>query len=252
MTIRLLAPPYKAFLSPGAPPPLGAVLVAEGEDLAVLVAGLADAANTAPWCPGCLVARGSDELTLLARALEPIPGSFTTLDPAADTLSPEAVLIRVHERPPPDAETLARYVSRRLELPGVCPDLAACFREPGWEEGTDIIRGQSPRTLARKVAALGCLKPSGWRNLARLIRLKLAWEGIDGVSLDGLAAGAGYDVRTVRRWLRRAGVGRLRGLLGTPGWEWLLESALRKWGYVRPAGGDGLAGRWAGGRRLTG
>lgn len=75
------------------------------------------------------------------------------------------------------------------------------------------------------------LLPHEWSRLSELVGWILESCQCGG-SLERKAAHAGIDQRTLRRWLERLpGVSVAQATL-TPGWEWILEAALRRFGYI--------------------
>lgn len=85
------------------------------------------------------------------------------------------------------------------------------------------------RTLCRQLHRLGPLRPRDWRALARLVGIGLG-TGRAGVDL---ARDSGIDPRTLRHRLRRLlGIG-THEYRERVGWEWILETALRRHGYLR-------------------
>lgn len=230
MPVTTLEPPYVG-LSPAAQlcPHLGSVLVADlSEGIAALATAIAAHAR-APWCP--LVLRLPDRLLSAATlaAFEPVPGTWAPLYPDdAPHLPPaERVLKAVRRRPIPDAATLARWVALRLRRPALVGTLTACL-------GCGAECHRPARTLTRRVRALGPLEVRDWRGLGGLARLVAGAS--TGVSLETEAYLANLDPRTLRRWLRLATDLAWPAVCRRPGWEWLLESALRRAGlFYRPA-----------------
>ena len=229
MTLQVLEPPYQ-LASPQGPlhPALGAVIVA---DLAAGIPALARAlvrAREAPWCP--VVSVLGDRTVLPAATLstfEPVPGTWATLYPndfSQQTLG-ERALAAVRRRPVPHATTVALWVEHRLGAPGTASVLAACFGEGG-----DALR--PPRTLTRRVGALGRLEVRDWRGLARLAQVLACRSARATQSLEAGAFEAEVDPRTLRRWLRVATDLTWAQAGAWVGWEWVLESALRRSGYV--------------------
>ena len=228
MTLQVLEPPYRQ-VNPQGPlhPNIGAVLVA---DLAAGIPALARAvvrAREAPWCPlvSVLADRAVPSATLTA--FEPVVGTWAALYPSdfsQHTLGDRA-LAAVRRRPIPLATTVAQWVEGRLGLPGCASVLAVCFGEGG-----DALR--PPRTLTRQVAALGPLEVRDWRGLARLAQVFACRSARVSQSLEGAAYEAGVDPRTLRRWLRLATELSWAEAGTRVGWEWILESALRRCGFV--------------------
>ena len=208
-------------------PAVGSVLVA---DLSTGIPALARAVTElrdAPWCPlvTCLTDRRIASSTLAA--FESVPGTFAPLyatDYATLPL-PRRVIEAVRRRPPPPATAIALWVERRLGRPGTASTLGACFGDDG-----DSLR--PPRTLTRRVCALGPLEVRDWRGLARLAQIHTTAGPLERASLEVAAYDAHIDPRTLRRWLRLATDLSWNETTARPGWEWLVEMTLRRYGYV--------------------
>ena len=144
----------------------GAILIA---DLGGGIPVLADAVQQqreAPWCP--LVLRLTDS-HFPARAIapfEPVPGTFALLYPGDFDWLPPAERIRraVARRPVPPLSIIALWLELRLGRPGLASTLGACF-------GAGAMQTRPPRTLTRRVQAIGPLEVRDWRGLARLAQL---------------------------------------------------------------------------------
>lgn len=240
MTLYVLEPPYLELIPAGqCQPGVGALLVA---DLASGIPTLASAVQehrSALWCP--LVASLTDRRIPAAclSAFEAVPGAFAPLYPGdypCLTLSARAARA-VARRPTPRPTTIALWVEQRLGRPGTASTLSACFGA-----GCDALR--PPRTLTRRVRALGPLEVRDWRGLARLVRIVTSRRPPDHDSLEIAAFAAGVDPRSLRRWLRLATDLSWPDVMARVGWEWILELALRRGGYIdverprRVAGGD--------------
>lgn len=227
MPLQVLEPPYEC-IRPASPfrPPVGAVLFA---DLAGGIPALAEAVlgqRESPWCPLVLLADRTISSAIL-HAFEPVPGTWAVLYSSDYAHLPPCrrALVALRRRPPPSATTLALWVERRLGFPSAATTLAACCGAGG-----DAPR--PPRTLTRRVQALGPLEVRDWRGLARLAQLASSLPREHPPSLECAALSAGIDPRTVRRWLRLATDLDWQRCAGLAGWEWVLESALRRYGYV--------------------
>lgn len=227
MSLHILEPPYLRFLPAGAfRPPVGAALVA---DLSGGIPALAEAVQEhrdAPWCP--LVTCVSDRRVSSAclSAFESVPGVFAPLYPGDyPSLSPsQRALKAIGRRPSPQPTTIALWVEKRLARPGTASTLGACFG--------DNCEERPPRTLTRRVRALGALEVRDWRGLARLAQI-LTTPALPGhVSLELAALSAGVDPRSLRRWLRLATDMAWVEAVTRAGWEWVIEMALRRFGYV--------------------
>lgn len=227
MPLQVLEFPYECIRTAGPfRPGIGAVLLA---DLAGGIPALAEAVvgqRESPWCPLVLFAdRTISGATL--HAFEPVPGTWAVLYASdyAHLTPTRRALIALRRRPLPSATTLGLWVERRLGTPSVASTLAACCGAGG-----DAPR--PPRTLTRRVQALGPLEVRDWRGLARLAQLTGGLPREQPPSLEFAALSAGIDPRTVRRWLRLATDLCWQQCAGMAGWEWVLESALRRYGYV--------------------
>lgn len=239
MTLYVLEPPYLGLVPAGAArPSAGAVLVA---DLSTGIPTLASAVRvhrTALWCP--LVAGLADRSVPAGclAAFEVVPGAFAPLYPNDFSAFsfPERALRAVARRPTPHTTTIALWIEHRLALPGTASTLSACF-------GDDCDTLRPPRTLTRRVRALGPLEVRDWRGLARLVRIVTTAVPPDHGSLEAAAFTAGVDPRSLRRWLRLATELSWPEVMARVGWEWILEMVLRRYGYVE----FGLGRRVAGG-----
>lgn len=228
MTLYVLEPPYLDLQPAGSTRPgAGALLVA---DLASGIPALASAVRehrTALWCP--LVAALADRSVPAAclSAFEKVPGAFAPLYPGdyPCLALPTRAARAVARRPTPRRTTIALWVEHRLGLPGTASTLSACFGD-----GCDALR--PARTLTRRVRALGPLEVRDWRGLARLVRILTGPHHPDQESLEISAFAAGVDPRSLRRWLRLATDLNWPEVMERVGWEWILELALRRGGYV--------------------
>lgn len=228
MSLFILEPPYLRLLPAGSfRPPVGASLVADLSDGIPALAEALQEHRHAPWCPlvTCLADRQVPAACL--SAFEPVPGVFAPLYPGdyPGRSLIERALKAVARRPTPRPTTIALWVERRLARPGTASTLGACFGDGG-----DALR--PPRTLTRRVRALGPLEVRDWRGLAGLVQILAAPTLPGHTSLEIAALGAGVDPRTLRRWLRLATEMSWVEVAARPGWEWLVEMTLRRFGYV--------------------
>jgi hypothetical protein len=224
----MLEPPYLRLVpAGGGRPPVGAVLVA---DLSSGIPALSEAVEghrEAPWCPlVCCIHDRAIRSSCLS-TFETVPGSFARLYPAdypgLNLL--DRVLRAVARRPRPEPTTIAVWVERRLARSGIASTLGACFGDGG-----DALR--PPRTLTRRVRALGSLEVRDWRGLAGLVHILTAPMLPGSGSLEIAALTAGVDPRTLRRWLRLATDLPWVEAFTRSGWEWVVEMTLRRFGYV--------------------
>jgi hypothetical protein len=228
VTLLVLDVPYCQTELPGREaPPVGSVLIA---DLSAGIPALARAVTElreAPWCPlvTCLTDRRVASHTL--SAFEQVPGTFAPLyatDYCSLPLARRAIEA-VRRRPTPSPTSIALWVERRLGRPGTASTLGACFGDDG-----DELR--PPRTLTRRVCALGPLEVRDWRGLARLAQIHATAGLLERASLEVAAYDAQIDPRTLRRWLRLSTDMSWPEMTERPGWEWVFEMALRRYGYI--------------------
>ena len=201
----------------------GAILVA---DLCGGIPALAEAVRRQrdlPWCPLVLRIAESHFPACAISPFEPVPGSFALLYPADfDWLPPgERIRRAVARRPVPQQATIARWIEMRLGRPGLAQTLGICF-------GSGLTPSGPPRTLTRRLQAIGPLEVRDWRGLARLAQLAVTPGPWRSASLETTALEAGIDPRTLRRWLRLCTDKPWSEFLSNVGWEWILEAALQR------------------------
>jgi hypothetical protein len=226
----------------GEPAPVGSIVVADVRPGIAALAQALRAQRTVPWCPVCLVIDGSIPAKELC-CFEPWPDSFAFALSAGAPFwpAPESIVRAIRARSRPEASHLAGYVAHRTRVPKLETLLKSYLFAPG--AGPQ----RSPRTVARHCTELGTLLPHEWSRLSQLVGWILeSWEC--GGSFEHKAAHAGIDQRTMRRWLNRLLGISLAEATEIPGWEWILESALRRSGYIEgiPATTRPLRSRQAG------
>ena len=221
-------------------PDLGAILVA---DLATGIPALAHALlarRVSPWCPVCIVDPDQSVTATELAAFEPFPGCFAILAPDVEPQSTE-IVAAVQRRDVPTPRVLSHFVVQRTGARKLMEDLDECFGrrlESAPESDTRPLR-----TLSRRVNGFGPLTVRDWSGVAALIAAVAPGPRPIDVSLDRFALERGLDPRTFRRWLRLCTDLDWEAAAQLSGWEWLLESALRKWEYVAIGGGARPAAR---------
>ncbi|MEO8635129.1 MAG: hypothetical protein ABI587_07620 [Gemmatimonadales bacterium] len=221
-------------------PAPGAILIA---DLGGGIPALADAVQRqreVPWCP--LVMRLGDT-RFPASTIEPfetVPGSFALLYPGDFGWLPPSERIRraVARRPVPPLSIIALWLELRMGRPGLASTLGACF-------GAGAMQSRPPRTLTRRLQAIGPLEVRDWRGVARMAQLAVTPGPWRTASLEITALDAGIDPRTLRRWLRLCTDLSWAAFIGRVGWEWVLESALRQLGAVEQAPRQRISGAFS-------
>ncbi len=199
-------------------PPLGSVLVHRWNAIAQIDRVTNLRKRHLPWCP----------LVIISPALagdSRVPPS-TSIEWGRPGLPPrEVVLDAVAKRTLPDASTLAGYVARRLELPDIEPLLAVTFDVSGTQVWRQLVGER--RRFYQLFEPFAPFRPSDWATLARLVTL----TGAEGREVIALASRAGALAGL------ESLVGRLLGcevaeFVKRVGWEWVVEAALRRAGYL--------------------
>jgi hypothetical protein len=204
-------------------PVLGAVLTADLDGGIPALADAVERQRAMPWCPLVLRVPANHFPARAVAPFEPVPGAFALLYPGDfDWLPPAARLRRaVARRPVPPLAIIALWLEQRMGRPGLATTLGACF-------GASESQLRPPRTLTRRVRAIGPLEVRDWRGIARLAQLAVTPGPWRDASLETTALEAGIDPRTLRRWLRLCTDLAWAEFVARVGWEWVLESALRR------------------------
>ena len=224
--IRVLPPPYTDYsLRPAGPLPLGAVLALDmsGGESAFEQAIIWQA--DAPWCPLALVIRNVPASASLIKHLAHLHDPLAFVPGASSGQFPlvEEVIKAVRNRGGPDGEEAFTYVANRLEQ-GSLRSLfaeAEAFARPGHPH-------PAPRYVSRRLRVLGALGVPDWRSLFQLARL----SGAGRVPVEELALRHGVGARTFRAQVQRYTGVSISSFREWIGWEWVIEAALRRWGYL--------------------
>jgi hypothetical protein len=223
--LNILIPADRRIVAFGAntPPPPGAIAVTSNPpDPAALAEALARIAREAPWVPLAVctsrAARAGLEVTLsaMSQATGMVPALVV---PAAGTHPLIAeILAAVSNRPTPSLPDLAHWVARRLGRPDLLPALhqAICRTRQSPDPAED-------RALRRRLAREGLPNPLCLNRIAMLARARRL-----GRPLAVVAAELGYAPRQMRNWLARLAGCDTERWLELPGWEWVLEEAVRR------------------------
>jgi len=228
----VLEPKYHAFrLAGNSTSPLGTILVADvtGEGGVVAVVEAAVRATVEPWCPVVFLTHSSGLDRRSEAVIEQFDMAPTVITrTSANPLDPEKILLAVRQRPAPTPERLARYVTQRVVRPDLEDALCECFRR-GMDE--DDRPGMSRSTLSRRLLDFAPLKAHDWSFLARTLAVVLESD----CRLGSSSRNHHIDPRTVRSHIDVYTGLDFRGVQERPGWEWVVEAALRHWDYVPAA-----------------
>lgn len=175
-----------------------------------------------PWVQ--VLTAGPEDLASKLRGQLPSP------DLVAGSLGPQPAAsearMRLESSPVPTCASIAAWLAARIGRPDLGPMLTAMLGTAGaapWDSA-----GVSRRAFYRRAGAVGPFRPGDWRRLAGLARQTRRGES----TVEHLASRVGVGVKALR--------GQVESLLGltvaeyreTPGWAWVLESALRRHGLV--------------------
>lgn len=199
-------------------PPLGSVLVHRWELAGQAGHVAAVHRKYLPWCPLVVVTpNGDGEIADLTAAR--LEWSRPGMPPR------DAVLEAVTRRALPAPDEVAGHVARRLALPELRPLLTVCFDVSGTQPWRDLVDDRD--SFYRMFDRYGPFNPRDWGSLARLVTLTSS-QGREAVEL-AIRAGAvaALDLE----------ISRLLGLdlprfMARAGWEWVVEAALRRAGYL--------------------
>jgi len=183
-----------------------------------------------PWCACCVVLTDPRVEPELMAALHHGRRQVARLV-LRQGAAPDANAVRaaVRQRQLPNHITLSAYVARRSNAsPEVRSALDYCLNT---EANGDAL---SRSALSRRLHGFGPLTARDWRAIARVIAVLHHAKG----SVEATGWLAGMDPRSLRGQCARYFDASASQALEIPGWEWKLEAALRKAGYVR---GEGIA-----------
>jgi len=134
------------------------------------------------------------------------------------------ILDAVRRRGAPNAQVLARWISRRVGMAELELLLRAQFREA--LEGSPATGTASVATFCRHFSRTGPYTPRHWRALARFCVSATCTQVTSAGARDRLSSRLLADY--ARKFLGMVP----RELNARVGWEWVAESALRVAGYI--------------------
>jgi hypothetical protein len=229
--LRELHPPYVSFsCNATGIPTLGSVFTLEMSDAETALEEAILCQGRAPWCPLVLVL---SRMVLSAGIIELLtqlhgPLGFVSVSQRGPPDINE-VLNAVRDRPTPPLSTVFSYVADRLgnaSLRDLLTESLALAAEPS---GGPLPK--NVRRVSRHVRALGPLGIPDWNRLSKLALL----SGLKNVQVEELARQQGVEPRTFRAQVRRYTGVSPRSFREWVGWEWVIEAALRRWGYLEAA-----------------
>jgi hypothetical protein len=229
--LRELHPPYASFSYDATViPTLGSVFTLDMSDAET---GLEEAIlwqSRAPWCPLVLILGSTFLSAGIIELLSQLHGPMGFVS-ISQRPSPEIdeILNAVRARPTPTPSTVFSYVANRVgkaSLRDLLTESLALAAEPRCGP-----LPKSVRRVSRQLRALGPLGIPDWNRLSKLALL----SGLRHVQVEELARLQGVEPRTFRAQVRRYTGVSPRSFREWVGWEWVVEAALRRWGYLETA-----------------
>jgi hypothetical protein len=221
-------------LDPCRDPALGSVLVCNCEIDVVALAQAYSCHSKSPWCPIAVVVPPRLHIDLrVLEAFEPRPGVLVPVVSEWSDLQADPAPLRkaLRRRSLPSSSMIAEYVRRRTDRSDVSASLEACLASGLKRQSISPISHRS--TLGRHLRDFGPLKPRDWVAVAHIIQTLWLGSFHGAHTVDGAAFQVGIDPRTLRaRLLRYCGCDYTQSRVRL-GWEWIVEAALRRFGYVR-------------------
>ena len=201
--------------------PLGAALLADPAFGIETLVAVGDVVARAPWLGAVCIARPLELTDALVTAVHRLPEGTAVLRIVGDAF-PDLDEVRAalaNETVGPDR--FAAYVERRLPRSPLADLVHQALTAP---EGDDL----HPRTVQRRLRALGPLSPSDWRRLLELA-VALQLSNRRGAGRPPLPA----DPRTLSSRASRFADLTFAAAQRQLGWRWAVETALRNNGYLR-------------------
>ncbi len=182
----------------------------------------------APWCAVLLLAEQPLSPAEAGALLPLLPDSTLFLQGGLD-LDPTRIIAALRLRAAPAASDLCAYLRLR-RLPGeliTAVEDALAGRESEIES-EQAASDPNRSTINRRLAEYGPLRARSWRALLRVLQFT---THVTAPAQQG-AVDEEFDSRTFRARSQDLVGLAPRPALGTPGWEWKLEAALRRHRYV--------------------
>jgi hypothetical protein len=227
--LRLVSPPYVALESLPGEPPVGSIFVLDADRSGSALGSVISALRAAPWAPMVVVTRSRGTNPEVLRVLESVQGTPAFLVRRSDDISLSALALdAVRGRQPVHPDQVAAYVAGRLRRPAVTMPLAIALASPprGLARVTFGVRW-----LAGRLHTMGDLTATDWREVFHFA----ASAGSVRLTVAQAAERAERDLWTLRRRLQQLGDVTVDQYREYAGWEWFVESVLRKHcGLARP------------------
>ncbi len=221
--------PYSEYAAPEPPLPIGTILIVNIGGGLSLSREVIELCSSHPWCPTCVLLPDNAPVSAFDLQLLMTLGSpkLAFMNGAVARMPAAAVVKLVDGRQMPDASGLAGAVASRLSQREIQPWLEACLTN-AFRAG----KGPSRDTLRRHIGGFGLLRPHQWRWIPGTLRAVMHARANPSLSLVRAAADCGLDVRSLRTHVSELTGLSLRSALAYAGWEWFIETVLRRWEYV--------------------
>ena len=225
-TISLLEPPYadpRPWIGRSAAP--GAVAVVPADAIRQLDR-VGELFQASPWVVPCVLLAPALVSPPLLQTLWALPcqPAFVILNGPAAHVSAGMVLSAVAGRPVPTVPHLAAQVVTRTESVQLGQTLAAI-----WSDEPDRRAAEAERTVRYRLRREGRLSRHDWLRVRKLIQAKTGgWNA----SVERQAQLVGTEARTLRAWVARYLGCSMRTFRMTAGWEWIIETTLRRAGFA--------------------
>ena len=231
MYVRACVPPdWCPSPIPPDPLPLTSVLVIDLAGGVPAIQAAVDVHETNPWCPVCVVVPAAPLEVAILGAMRSLSRALLVERQARDPwLSGSAIVSALRAAPEPGSDRMAEYIVGRTNGGDLAYVLSACLA-PAWQSGQKS-HAPSRSTLSRWLSAFGSLSARDWRAVARLIRALHRPPHPD-ASVEQIAWAHQLDPRTLRESSVRYLGMTARDAAERPGWEWKLETVLRRFGYA--------------------
>jgi hypothetical protein len=202
-----------------------------------------------PWCPIAVVVPPRLNLDSgVLEAFEPHPGALAPLVAGWTSIEadPDPLRSAITRRPLPSGSTVAGYIRRRTGRADVSASLETCLSSGLQHQTASQITPRS--TLGRHLRSFGPMKPHDWAGIGYVVQTLWVAACKGARTVEQAALRVGVDPRTLRTRLQRyCGCGYPQARM-CYGWEWIIEAALRRSGYIDA---PGMAGEALSPTRLT-
>jgi hypothetical protein len=213
------------------PLPLGSLLLVDLVGGIGAIRAAIDAEAGSPWCPLYIVLSDKPVSAAILQALVDLPARarFLEAEPRNPLISRTTILAALRSVPPPAPDEIAAYIVRRTRRHDIAGILSECLAR--CPTPSKARQNHSRSTLSRRLSSFGPLKARDWRALVGIIRA-LHHPTQPDATIDQIAWACGLDPRTLRDRSNYYLGMHIGEVLEAPSWEWKVEVALRRFGYV--------------------